>query len=67
MRSGLTLELGWAMKKLSQFEAMLNILYDGRIIHHQITEEEAAAILLELAEQANKGEIDESKVDFEYI
>jgi hypothetical protein len=55
------------MKKLSQFEAMLNILYDGRIIHHQITEEEAAAILLELAEQANKGEIDESKVDFEYI
>lgn len=46
---------------------MLNILYDGRIIHHQITEEEATAILLELAEQANKGEIDDSKVDFEYI
>jgi hypothetical protein len=46
---------------------MINILYDGRIIHHQITEEEAAPILLELAEQAYKGEIDEDKIDFEYI
>ena len=46
---------------------MVNILYDGRIIHHQITEEEAASILLELAEQAYKGEIDEDKIDFEYI
>jgi hypothetical protein len=46
---------------------MVNILYAGRIIHHQITEEEAASILLELAEQAYKGEIDEDKIDFEYI
>jgi hypothetical protein len=46
---------------------MLNILYDGRIIHHQITEEEAAAILLELAEKAYEGEIDEDKIDFDYL
>jgi hypothetical protein len=46
---------------------MLNILYDGRIIHQQVTEEEAAAILLELAEQAYKGEIDQDKIDFEYL
>jgi hypothetical protein len=46
---------------------MINILYDGRIIHRQITEEEAVPILLELAEQAYKGEIDEDKIDFEYI
>jgi hypothetical protein len=46
---------------------MLNILYDGRIIHHQVTEEEAAAILLELAEQAYNGEIDQDKIDFEYL
>lgn len=45
----------------------LNILYDGRIIHHQVTEEEATALLLELAERAYKGEIDQDKVDFEYI
>jgi hypothetical protein len=46
---------------------MVNILYDGRIIHHQITEEESVPILLELAEQAYKGEIDQDKVDFQYI
>jgi hypothetical protein len=46
---------------------MINILYNGRIIHNGITEEEAAAILLELAEQAYKGEIEEDKIDFEYL
>lgn len=46
---------------------MINILYDGRIIHHDVTEEEASAILLELAEQSYKGEIDEDKIDFEYL
>lgn len=46
---------------------MINILYEGRIIHKQISEEEATKILLELAEQAYKGEIDQEKVDFEYL
>lgn len=54
------------MKKPSPSKK-LNILYDGRIIHHQITEEEALTFLLELAEQSYRGEIDESKIDFEYL
>lgn len=54
------------MKKPSPSKK-LNILYDGRIIHHQITEEEALSILLELAEQSYNDEIDQDKVDFEYL
>lgn len=54
------------MKKPSPSK-QLNILYDGRIIHHQITEEEALTILLELAEQSYRDEIDQSKIDFEYL
>jgi len=46
---------------------MINILYDGKIIHHKVTEEEASAILLELAERSYKGEIDEDKIDFDYL
>ncbi len=54
------------MKKHSPSN-MMNILYDGRIIHHQITEEEAMGLLLELAEKSYRGEIDQEKVDFEYL
>lgn len=45
---------------------MINILYDGKIIHLEVTEEEASGILLELAEKAYKGEIQEEKIDFQY-
>ena len=50
------------MKKPSPSKK-LNILYDGRIIHHQITEEEALSILLELAEQSYKDEIEGAQKD----
>jgi hypothetical protein len=53
------------MKRLSQ--SKLNILYDGRIIHHQVTEEEASELLMKLAEQSYTGEIDSEKIDFEYL
>jgi|LakMenEpi03Aug12_release.lakeMendotaPanAssembly.Ray.scaffolds.fasta_scaffold187358_6 hypothetical protein len=46
---------------------MINILYDGKVIHKQVTEEESLVILVELAEKAYKGEIDEDKVDFNYV
>jgi hypothetical protein len=45
----------------------LNILYDGRIIHHQVTEDEAAELLMKLAEQSYRDQIDSDKIDFEYI
>jgi hypothetical protein len=54
------------MKKHS-LSKQLNVLYEGRIIHHQVTEEEALSLLLELAEQSYRGEIDSTKIDFEYI
>lgn len=46
---------------------MINILYDGKVIHKQVSEEESLVILVELAEKAYKGEIDEDKVDFNYV
>lgn len=46
---------------------LLNILYNGEVIHKQITEEESLVILVELAEKAYNGEIDEDKIDFQYI
>lgn len=57
---------GWPRKDIRNLN-MLNILYNGEVIHKQITEEESLVILVELAEKAYNGEIDEDKIDFQYI
>jgi len=56
----------WPRKDIRNL-IMLNILYNGEVIHKQITEEESLVILVELAEKAYNGEIDEDKIDFQYI
>ncbi|QGT54500.1 hypothetical protein b3_0258 [Synechococcus phage B3] len=43
---------------------MINILYDGRIIYHNINEEEISQILLELASDET---IDQTKIEIEEI
>ena len=57
---------GWPRKDICNL-IMLNILYNGEVIHKQITEEQSLVILVELAEKAYNGEIDEDKIDFQYI
>jgi hypothetical protein len=57
---------GWPRKDIRNL-IMLNILYNGEVIHKQITEEQSLVILVELAEKAYNGEIDEDKIDFQYI
>ena len=56
----------WPRKDVRNLK-MINILYDGKVIHKQVTEEESLVILVELAEKAYRGEIDEDKVDFNYV
>jgi hypothetical protein len=45
----------------------LNILYDNRIIYNNLTEEECADVLLELAEQSYEGKLDPNLITMEEI
>jgi hypothetical protein len=46
---------------------MFNILYNGRIIHKELTEEECKQVLLLLAEQVADNKIDKDLIDVEEI
>ena len=46
---------------------MINILYKGRKIYTNLTEEESTEILLELAEKSYSGEIDANEIELEEI
>jgi hypothetical protein len=46
---------------------MFNILYKGRKIYTNLTEEESTDILLQLAEQSYNGEIDANEIELEEI
>jgi cytoplasmic iron level regulating protein YaaA (DUF328/UPF0246 family) len=46
---------------------MINILYDGKLLHENISVEESQEILLNLAEQYYDENIDPNKIQIEII
>lgn len=46
---------------------MFNIVYDGRTIYNNITEEEVRQIMFELTEKAADGKIDLELIELEEI
>jgi hypothetical protein len=46
---------------------MINILYKGRKIYNNLTEEESTEILFELAQKSYDGEIDPDEIELEEV
>jgi hypothetical protein len=46
---------------------MINILYKGRKIYTDLTEEEATEVLFELAEKSYNNEIDQNEIELEEV
>ena len=46
---------------------MINILYKGRKIYTNVSEEESMEILLDLAEKSYNGEIDANEIELEEV
>jgi hypothetical protein len=46
---------------------MINILYNGRIIYHHISEEQAGVIILEMVATADEKNIDTTLIEIEEI
>jgi hypothetical protein len=46
---------------------MINILYKGRKIYNNLTEEESTEILFELAQKSYDGEIDGDEIELEEV
>jgi len=46
---------------------MINILYKGRKIYTNLTEEESTEVLFELAQKSYNGEIDQNEIELEEV
>ena len=46
---------------------MINILYKGRKIYNNLTEEQSTEILFELAQKSYDGEIDADEIELEEV
>jgi hypothetical protein len=46
---------------------MIDILYKGRKIYTNLTEEESTEVLFELAEKSYNGEIDANEIELEEV